>query len=687
MRYELDNEGYILNVFFGCISGSCIEYTGTIPDGYDSLGEWAENANIRAYKLVDGNLAFDATRDAILQAEYEKEADDNRTVVYKEIKNITNIVNEDIVEMYMESTSNLAKISKATDSNKFASKFIYLKANKDITGSIQIKFNNSNFLTNDAISKNESGISFEVNEDRSININGTAESDIEFNIAGTNTNTKTVLTLKKDTNYYLSSGRYTVKMYSYDGTNRTEVYAGNGGVINFTDDDKNITQIVLSIPNGSTFNNNIIYPMLNLGTEAEPYVMYEGNIATIDLENHTFKAGDNIKINDGIPTLQNEIYINNNLYIGNDFIIGGSLYELSEIEILKTYINTTYFYTDKDTELYVIYPNLQKNMEYENTSSKNGGFSVDEEGSITLKDALFNGGIIKILDALGQLLLKLDTTGQHFYDTSGNEIGDIGLIEKDGTKQIAFSINGVDDSNKMVWGVKYNDSFIPVFLFEGYNTETGTEVGGKFIFTAPAFIQDGALFLGGDEDAPYIQGNSLIEKNISFCNVDDIFFTNAKLYSENYLSSDGLSKAIFSDNIYFISAYFSAQGIYVSDGEGTHFSIYASSSDEKLKKNIKDTEVNAIETIKKINHKQFDWKETGKHQDIGYIAQEMEKINENFVHHNIFKDKDNNDVEDWQINILSVLATATKAIQEQQEQIEELQKQINEMKGENHGEN
>ena len=91
-----------------------------------------------------------------------------------------------------------------------------------------------------------------------------------------------------------------------------------------------------------------------------------------------------------------------------------------------------------------------------------------------------------------------------------------------------------------------------------------------------------------------------------------------------------------------------------------------------IKKNVKDTEVNAIETIKKIKHKQFDWKKDNKHQKVGYIAQEMQKIDENFVHYIKTGGK-----EDWQINVLSVLATATKAIQEQQEQIEQLKKENN----------
>lgn len=75
MMYILGGGGYIDSVsctHFECKNKTCMEYTGTIPDGYDSLAEWAENANIRAYYILDGNLVYSAAKDAELQAEWAK---------------------------------------------------------------------------------------------------------------------------------------------------------------------------------------------------------------------------------------------------------------------------------------------------------------------------------------------------------------------------------------------------------------------------------------------------------------------------------------------------------------------------------------------------------------------------------------------------------------------------------------
>lgn len=76
MRYILDDNGYVHSVSctpFSCADKSCTEYTGAIPSGYESIAEWAQNANIRAYKLVGGNFTFDAAKDAELQAQWATE--------------------------------------------------------------------------------------------------------------------------------------------------------------------------------------------------------------------------------------------------------------------------------------------------------------------------------------------------------------------------------------------------------------------------------------------------------------------------------------------------------------------------------------------------------------------------------------------------------------------------------------
>ena len=55
--------------------------------------------------------------------------------------------------------------------------------------------------------------------------------------------------------------------------------------------------------------------------------------------------------------------------------------------------------------------------------------------------------------------------------------------------------------------------------------------------------------------------------------------------------------------------------------------LSVSSSDIRLKENIKDTAINnALDIVNSIRFRQFDWKDTGKHQDIGFVVDELEEI-------------------------------------------------------------
>lgn len=96
------------------------------------------------------------------------------------------------------------------------------------------------------------------------------------------------------------------------------------------------------------------------------------------------------------------------------------------------------------------------------------------------------------------------------------------------------------------------------------------------------------------------------------------------------------------------------------------YQIQTNASDRRLKTNIQDSTENALDKIMQIQHRSFDWKENGEHQKNGYIAQELEQIDEEFVI--IDNDK-------YSINLLNVLSTVTKAMQEQQQQIEQLKQE------------
>ena len=114
---------------------------------------------------------------------------------------------------------------------------------------------------------------------------------------------------------------------------------------------------------------------------------------------------------------------------------------------------------------------------------------------------------------------------------------------------------------------------------------------------------------------------------------------------------------------------------FISSRDITTGYVYANniSSDQRLKENIKESNINAIDILEKFNVRSFDWKKTKKHVNAGIIAQEVEKIDDNFVLKKQILNK-KKEVIDYQyyINELPILVTVIKAIQEQQKQIEQL---------------
>lgn len=299
-----------------------------------------------------------------------------------------------------------------------------------------------------------------------------------------------------------------------------------------------------------------------------------------------------------------------------------------------------------------------------------------------------------ILDKNKKILTALDKTGQHFYNN--DQTMDIGAFDcyfpsyDNIYKSLMFALNEKSTNNFMAWGYKTTSE----------NGET-------------TYIP--VIYLGGNSDDDY---GFHIENDI-ILNFNKIRFKKSKIYDNNDSLCFEIGEDLFygdtRDNKEIFSVYNNqngtktfrifgndsnpimidssgnfvlANGKIILDNNGNidcvHLYQTGDSSDIRIKSNIKDSSESAIDIINKIHHKEFDKKDDNTHYKIGYIAQEMEQIDKNFV---IKKqaNKEKGIEERYYINQLPILATATKAIQEQQEQIEKLKKEIDILKGEKNG--
>lgn len=294
MRYILDDLGYIEEVTFGgliqCNNKSCTEYTGKVPEGYESLEEWDLEANIRAYKIVDGNLVYDDKRDAKLQEQCEIEAEKNATSTHEWTRNLLEKTSSIVLD---EFSNNETSTSLIVLEDSGAYEIPSLIVSSETIKNCNIVVSNKNLLGIEAVTQTISGVTFTINEDGSITLNGTSTEDIELNLKGTSSNLDMLFLIQQETNYVLSglATDVNINLYNLDDTDKTLIGTFGNELINLSDSYK-ITQVTLTIASGKTFEDVIIKPQIEINDVATEYVIHEEQKTSITLNNNEGSASE-----------------------------------------------------------------------------------------------------------------------------------------------------------------------------------------------------------------------------------------------------------------------------------------------------------------------------------------------------------------------------------------------------------
>lgn len=112
-----------------------------------------------------------------------------------------------------------------------------------------------------------------------------------------------------------------------------------------------------------------------------------------------------------------------------------------------------------------------------------------------------------------------------------------------------------------------------------------------------------------------------------------------------------------------------------TDGTAKYMYVTVSSSDPRLKENIAQTQMVALDLIDKIQLHEFDWKTDAKHWDVGFIAPELLSIDPNLVIVPENEDEGYYGVDDFYLTGIQ-----TKAIQELHAEVKSLKAEIAELK-------
>ncbi len=119
-------------------------------------------------------------------------------------------------------------------------------------------------------------------------------------------------------------------------------------------------------------------------------------------------------------------------------------------------------------------------------------------------------------------------------------------------------------------------------------------------------------------------------------------------------------------------------GLWETDSFASH-NIVSASSDIRLKENIADTKIkNALEVVNKFKVREFDWKESGTHQDIGFVADELQEIDERLAVGGGYEEDGTPNYKT--VDSFYMQGYLVKAIQELSQERNELRKEMDELK-------
>lgn len=113
----------------------------------------------------------------------------------------------------------------------------------------------------------------------------------------------------------------------------------------------------------------------------------------------------------------------------------------------------------------------------------------------------------------------------------------------------------------------------------------------------------------------------------------------------------------------------------------TTVNVTYSTSDIRLKDNVKDTNIkDALSVINKMKIRQFDWKDDNKHQKIGFVADELEELDDKLVVGGGWEDEEHTQMNVKGVDTFYMMGYVVKGMQELSEQIKALTEENKELK-------
>lgn len=348
-----------------------------------------------------------------------------------------------------------------------------------------------------------------------------------------------------------------------------------------------------------------------------------------------------------------------------------------------------------------------KGLYYEKDESGNQtlfiSFNAMKGGVISLGGTNNGNGQLKIYDADGNQISRLGYTG---YVVLNKNTGNPMVSLNTAGLRLYTDYTDADNYNALMLG-KYGlyaqkvQNNVPELWMEGDTSKkwegyivrylnNKVRINTNSLFTdgcelGANFSTDGSATIGKSLS---VGGNATVNGTLMFYDLENQAKTSGKVKRQPVASvsaDDSQVAYLFSGtgSKHGDAATYRRLGIRAKWG-GSGFStdyLYTTSqvSDIRLKENIESSETDALETVNRMKVRQFDWKEWmgGWHQNIGFVADELEEIDPNLALGGGYDENGEMDIK--QINSPYLLNYAIKAIQELSAKVEAQEKRIKEL--------
>lgn len=269
----------------------------------------------------------------------------------------------------------------------------------------------------------------------------------------------------------------------------------------------------------------------------------------------------------------------------------------------------------------------------------------------------FISAALRIYDSSGadkKLLMQLGSSGMGFY-RDDVYVGLIGTNRwgSDSTKKgLVFDLDG---GHYMCWANREGSSYITKLSF--YNTSAlnsvGLHLGATFYLNGYYTYIGGSVRLQRWSNGAGIGGVGYGDSTFDVVGTDNSRITSCDPGGINFYKN-----------------------LYMWNWKIYDTSIQ-SSSDARLKKDIADCQISGLETINALECKEFKWKKDDKFEEIGFIAQQVGRVNKNFI-----GQKKDGEETFYTLDQMAMIPYLVKSVQELSSKVEVLEQKVATLNGE-----